>query len=36
MAAPDICQEHGGFDRAAFHEVFDREVVGFYERTLNR
>jgi predicted dienelactone hydrolase len=30
----EICQEHGGFDRAAFHRAFDRDVVAFFERTL--
>jgi predicted dienelactone hydrolase len=29
--APEICQEIGGFDRAAFHREFDREVVRFFE-----
>jgi predicted dienelactone hydrolase len=31
---PAICQEHGGFDRAAFHRAFDRDVVRFFQRTL--
>ncbi|MBV8619510.1 MAG: dienelactone hydrolase [Curvibacter sp.] len=31
---PDICRSNPGFDRAAFHERFDAEVVGFFERTL--
>jgi predicted dienelactone hydrolase len=31
---PMICQEHGGFDRAAFHRTFDRDVVRFFTRTL--
>jgi predicted dienelactone hydrolase len=34
QAAPEICQERNGFDRAAFHEVFNRDVVGFFDRTL--
>lgn len=32
--APDVCVERPGFDRAAFHEAFDRQVVQFFERTL--
>jgi len=32
--APDICQEHGGFDRTAFHRRFNREVVRFFEQAL--
>ena len=32
--AAAICQEHGGFDRAAFHAVFNAEVVRFFQRTL--
>jgi predicted dienelactone hydrolase len=30
----EIRQEHGGFDRAAFHRALDRDVVAFFERTL--
>jgi len=29
-----ICQEHGGFDRTAFHQAFNTEVVRFFEQTL--
>ncbi len=29
-----ICAERPGFDRAAFHAEFDRDVVAFFERTL--
>jgi predicted dienelactone hydrolase len=32
--APDVCVERPGFDRTAFHEAFDRQVVQFFERTL--
>jgi predicted dienelactone hydrolase len=35
-AAPEICLSRPGFDRAAFHADFDREVVGFFDRTLRR
>src|SRR5882757_4062133 len=35
-AAPMICQENHGFDRTAFHRVFDRDVVRFFERALPR
>jgi predicted dienelactone hydrolase len=34
--APDICRDDGGFDRAAFHRDFDREVVRFFKTTLSR
>jgi predicted dienelactone hydrolase len=33
--APAICRERGGFDRAAFHKTFDRDVVRFFSRTLH-
>ena len=33
-AAPAICGERGGFDRAAFHAGFDAAVVAFFRRTL--
>jgi predicted dienelactone hydrolase len=32
--APAICTSEPGFDRVAFHETFDRDVVAFFERTL--
>jgi len=32
--APQICVSRPGFDRAAFHDRFNREVVGFFVRTL--
>lgn len=35
QAVPAICEEHGGFDRAAFHRTFDRDVVRFFARTLH-
>ena len=31
---PAICVSAPGFDRAAFHEEFDRDVVAFFTRTL--
>ena len=31
---PAICTSRPGFDRAAFHERFDRDVVAFFARTL--
>jgi predicted dienelactone hydrolase len=31
---PEICQSAPGFDRTAFHTDFNREVVGFFKRTL--
>jgi predicted dienelactone hydrolase len=33
-AVPVICQEQGGFDRAAFHRMFNQDVVRFFEQTL--
>jgi len=35
QVAPRICEEHGGFDRTAFHRTFDRDVVRFFSRTLH-
>jgi len=34
--APTICQERSGFDRAAFHQTFNQEVVRFFEQVLRR
>ncbi len=34
IADPEICASRPGFDRAAFHEDFDADVVGFFQRTL--
>jgi predicted dienelactone hydrolase len=31
-----ICVKHRGFDRTAFHRVFNRDVVAFFQRTLTR
>ncbi|MDR6129053.1 putative dienelactone hydrolase [Sphingomonas sp. SORGH_AS802] len=31
---PQLCQSAPGFDRAAFHARFDREVVRFFSNTL--
>lgn len=33
-AAPAICEPTPGFDRAAFHEQLNREVVAFFKRKL--
>jgi predicted dienelactone hydrolase len=33
-AVPAICEEHGGFDRAAFHRDFNAAVVRFFRKTL--
>jgi predicted dienelactone hydrolase len=33
-ALPQICSSEPGFDRAAFHQMFDRDVVVFFEKTL--
>lgn len=32
--APSICASRPGFDRTAFHEIFNREVVRFFAETL--
>jgi predicted dienelactone hydrolase len=32
--APMICVSRPGFDRTAFHEAFNRDVVRFFEKTL--
>lgn len=31
---PTICEDHPDFDRAAFHEIFNAEVLAFFRRTL--
>jgi predicted dienelactone hydrolase len=33
-SVPEICASRPGFDRTAFHEQFDRDVVRFFEKTL--
>lgn len=33
-AAPEICRDAPGFDRAAFHRVFNAQVVGFFQRHI--
>lgn len=33
-AAPDICQDAPSFDRVAFHQTFNTQVVGFLKRHL--
>jgi predicted dienelactone hydrolase len=32
---PAICASKPGFDRAAFQERFDRDIVAFFKRTLS-
>ncbi len=32
--APNICVSRPGFDRTAFHQTFDREVVRFFKEKL--
>lgn len=32
---PNICSSPPGFDRAAFHQMLNREVVRFFERALH-
>jgi predicted dienelactone hydrolase len=33
-AIPVLCRSRPGFDRAAFHQSFNREVVRFFQQTL--
>ena len=33
--APPICTEIDGFDRTAFHRMFDHAIVAFFNRALN-
>ncbi|MEE3625336.1 hypothetical protein UCD39_15270 [Nitrospirillum sp. BR 11752] len=33
-AAPRICESEDGFDRTAFHQRFNRDVVAFFQKTL--
>ena len=33
-AAPDICRDAPGFDRAAFHLVFNAQVLAFFQRHI--
>jgi predicted dienelactone hydrolase len=33
-AAPDICTDAPGFDRAAFHRTFDAELLAFFRKHL--
>ena len=32
--APHICKSRAGFDRAAFHDAFNAEVVRFFSQSL--
>ena len=34
--APEICVQRPGFDRVAFHRVFNAQVVAFFERVLGK
>jgi predicted dienelactone hydrolase len=34
QAIPDICRDPPGFDRAAFHEKFNAQVLAFFRRHL--
>jgi predicted dienelactone hydrolase len=34
QSAPQICKSRPGFDRAAFHQGLNREVVAFFRKTL--
>ena len=35
QAAPMICKSQAGFDRSAFHESFNKAVVGFFQANLH-
>lgn len=32
--APEICRDAPGFDRAAFHQVFNAQVLAFFQRQI--
>jgi predicted dienelactone hydrolase len=34
-AAPEICTDAAGFDRAAFHRTFNAEVLAFFRKHLS-
>lgn len=34
VALPQLCRSQPGFDRAVFHQTFNREVTRFFEQTL--
>ena len=31
---PDICRDRPGFDRIAFHDRLNREILDYFRRTL--
>ena len=33
-AAPEICRDAPGLDRAAFHQTLNAQVVGFFQRHI--
>ncbi|BBK44643.1 dienelactone hydrolase [Allostella vacuolata] len=35
-AAPEVCADQPGFDRAAFHERFNAKVAGFFQQAFAR
>ncbi len=35
VVAPEICEEHGGFDRTAFRAAFNQQIVRFFTQTLH-
>lgn len=35
LMPPMVCADEPGFDRAAFHRSFNKEVVSFFSRSLN-
>jgi predicted dienelactone hydrolase len=32
--APEICRDAPGFDRAAFHQGFNAQVLAFFQRHI--
>jgi len=32
--APDICRDAAGFDRVAFHQIFNAQVLAFFQRHI--
>lgn len=33
-AVPALCRDEGGFDRVAFHETFNADVLAFFRKEL--
>ncbi|MDR6633939.1 putative dienelactone hydrolase [Phyllobacterium sp. 1468] len=31
---PELCTDHAGFDRVAFHKQFDADILAFFRKNL--